>query len=122
MNANPKKSMDEALQQLRKLKGYCQLTPTEAEAEFDAAPSVPISEERIKSLVESILSGEMMSWEPIPDLGWIDDLDLEEVENDAFQLYRNKGEGNEESNAAEDALRKELLDDEDDIKEENGMD
>ena len=122
MSTNPEKRADEALQKLRKLKGYCPLSPEEAEAEFDSAPAVPISDERIKSLVESILSGELTSWEPIPDLTWTDELNLEEVEVDALQLYRNKGEVNDESNAAEDALRKELLDDGNDTEEEDGMD
>jgi hypothetical protein len=122
MSTNPEKRAEEALQKLRKLKCYCPLTPEEAEAEFDAGPAVPVSDERVKSLVESILSGEMTSWEPVPDLGWADDMDLSEVECDARQLYRNQGEADDESRAAEDALRKELLADGDDSEDEDGLD
>jgi len=118
MSNNPEKRADEALQKLRKLKGYCPLTPEEADAEFDAAPAEPISDIEISSIVESIMSGEMTSWEPVPDLGWIDELDLDEVESDSLVLHRNEGEGDEESNAAEDSLREELLEDGDDTEEE----
>lgn len=122
MSTNPEKRAEEALQKLRKLKGYCPLTPEEADAEFDAAPADPISKDEINSIVESIMSSEMASWEPVPDLGWTEGLDLDEVENDSLVLHRNEGEGDDEANAAEDSLREELLDDGDDTEDEDGMD
>lgn len=122
MSTNPEKRAEEALNKLRKLKGYCPLTPEEADAEFDAAPTDPISEDEIDSLVESIMSGEMASWEPTPDLGWTDEINLDEVENDSLVLHRNEGEGDEEANAAEDSLREELLEDGDDTEDEDRMD
>lgn len=118
MSINPDKHADEALRKLRTLKGYSPLTPDEADAEFDAAPADSISQDEINSIVESIVSGEMASWEPVPDLGWTDEFDLDEVESDSLVLHRNEGEGDDEANAAEDSLREELLEDGDDTEDE----
>jgi hypothetical protein len=80
-----------------------------------------MTSDQIRSIVESVTSGELASWEPVPDLNWTNELDLGEVEEDAMQLYRNKGEDDEASDE-EDELRKELLSDGDEPEEQDGMD
>ena len=122
MSTNSDKRTEEMLNKLRKLKGFCQLTPEEADAEYEAAPTEPLSDDEIASIVESVISGELASWEPVPDLDWADELNLNEVESDAPQLYRNKGEGDDDATAAEDSLREELLDNGNDTEDEDGMD
>jgi hypothetical protein len=121
MSQDAEKNTAEMIAKLRKLKGIAPMTPEEADTAYDDAPAEPLSQDRIRSIVESVASGELASWEPLPDLGWTSELNLEEVEEDAMQLYRNKGEGDEASDV-EDELRRELLDDGDESEESHGMD
>ena len=122
MSPSPEKRMEELFKKLRTLKGFGHMTSKQAEAEFAAATPEDLSDSEIASIVESVMSGELTSWEPSPDLEWADELDLEDVECDALQIYRNKGEDDAEASAAEQDLREELLDDGDDTEEEDGMD
>jgi hypothetical protein len=121
MSQDADKNMDELIAKLRKLKGIGPMTPEEADVAFDEAPEEPMTSDQIRSIVESVTSGELASWEPVPDLNWTNELDLGEVEEDAMQLYRNKGEDDEASDE-EDELRKELLSDGDEPEEQDGMD
>ena len=111
------KRLRELMDKLRKVKGLCPLSEEEAEAAYNAAPDEPMTEDEIRSVVETVTSGELASWEPRLDLDWSEEVDLEDVASDAYQLFRNKGEGDAESAAAEEELRREMLDDGDD---ENG--
>ena len=40
---------------LRKKKGFCPLTPEEAEAAYNAAPDVPLTEDRIALIVRAVI-------------------------------------------------------------------
>lgn len=121
MSQDADKNTDDLLAKLRKLKGIAPMTPEEADAAYDAAPEEPLTGDQIRSIVESVTSGELASWEPVPDLNWTNEMDLGDVEEDAMQLYRNKGE-DDEATDVEDDLRRELLSDGDKPQESNGMD
>jgi len=120
MNNDAEKRAERMIHKLRKLKGFCPMTPEEADAAYDAAPSDEISDDEIQSLVEFVTSGGTASWEPKPDLGWDEEMNLGEVEDEALQLYRNKGEDDGDT-SEEDSLREELLND-DETEDEDGVD
>lgn len=86
------------------------------------APAEPLSPDKIRSIVESVTSGELTSWAPVPELQWTEEINLEDVEKDALQLFRNKGEDNDETDQAEAELRDELLTDDDESEDKNGLD
>lgn len=50
MNHDAEQRADEIIHKLRKLKGFCPMTPQEADAAFDAAPAVPMSAEEISNI------------------------------------------------------------------------
>lgn len=120
MNKDAEKRAERMIHKLRKLKGFCPMTPEEADAAYDAAPADEISHDEIQSLVEFVTSGGKASWEPNPDLGWDEEMNLGEVEDEALQLYRNKGEDDGDT-SEEDSLREELLND-DETEDEDGVD
>jgi hypothetical protein len=110
---NDEQYYKELTAKLRKLKGIGPLTPEEADAEYENAPEDSISPDEIRSIVGSVTSGDLVSWEPVADLDWTQEMDLSEVEEDALQLYRNRGEDDEKTDEIEDELRDELLSDDD---------
>jgi hypothetical protein len=122
MTRDPDKRLDEMLAKLRKLKGLGPMTPEEADAAFDAAPADPVSKDQIRSIVDSVTSGELAIWQPAPDLEWTEKIDVDAVKEDAMQLYRNKGDDDEETEATEDELRDELLSDDDESENQDGLD
>lgn len=119
MSHDAEKRAEEMIHKLRKLKGFCPMTPEEADAGYEAAPADPISDDEIDSMIEFVTSGGNASWEPKPDLGWTHTVNLEDVE-DALQLHRNKGEDDGDT-TEEDRLREEMLSD-DEEEDENGVD
>ncbi len=119
MSHDAEKRAEEVIHKLRKLKGFCPMTPAEADAAYDAAPADSISDEDMDSMIEFATSAGTASWEPRPDLGWTDEENIEEVEEDTLQLHRNKGE-HEGDTSEEDRLREEMLSD-DETEDEDGM-
>lgn len=61
MSRDAEKRADEMTHKLRKLKGLCPMSPEEADAAFDAAPSVPIPPVKVRSIIDSV-----KSWEAEP--------------------------------------------------------
>ena len=120
MSHDAEKRADKVLHKLRKLKGFCPMTPVEADAAYDSAPADAISDDEIDSLIDFVTSGGEASWEPKPDLGWTDEENISEVEDDALQLHRNKDEDDGDT-TEEDKLREELLSD-DEEEDEDGVD
>jgi hypothetical protein len=120
MGHDAEKRAEEMIHKLRKLNGFCPMTPEEADAAYEAAPAVPISEDDIESMIEFVTSGGRASWEPRPDLGWADDINTSEVEDDALQIHRNQGEDDGDT-TEEDKLREEMLSD-DESQDEDGVD
>jgi hypothetical protein len=122
MSHDPDKRLDEMLAKLRKVKGLGPMTPEEADAAFDAAPAAPLSQDQIRSVVDSVTSGELAIWQPTPELNWADEIDLDGVDEEAMQLYRNKCEDDQETQSVEDELRRELLSEDDESENSNGLD
>ena len=87
---------------LRKKEGFCPPTPEEAEAAFDEAPSVDLSEERLDSIVEAVTSdGKDADWQE----------DEENAETGEPVLYRKPGEGDPTAKKNEKELEEEMLTD-----------
>ena len=104
----------------RALRGLCPMTPEEADAEFDNAPPVPLSESEIKAMVDAAISGAAPSWQA--DAGeWSPDMDTSLVEEEMLAMYREEGETDEETDATEEELRKRMLSD-DAADEQDGLD
>lgn len=120
MTSDSDKYWKKAAGKLRRAKGLCPMTPEEAEAAFDAAPHIPIPPEDIQSIVQSVTSGEFASWEPTGVREWSEDGDLQGVNEDVMQLFRNEGEPEESASAQESDLEEELLSD-DESEENNGL-
>ena len=108
MSHDAEERANEVIHKLRKLKGFCPMTPEEADAAYDATTADPISEDEIDSMIDFVTSAGKASWEPVPDLGWTDEVDIETVEEDALQLHRNKGD-EEGDTTEEDKLREEMV-------------
>ena len=111
MNSDADNSWDHVFKQLRRLKGLRHLSPSEAEAELRNTPKEPISDEEIENIIKSVTSGELASWEPLPQPDLVGDLDLESIKDDVYQLNRNAGESDPETDELEEGLRRELLSD-----------
>lgn len=120
MSHDAEKHAEEMIHKLRKLKGFGPMTPEEADAAYDAAPADPISDDEIDSMIEFATSGGRSPWEPRPDVGWPDEVNTSDVEDDVLQIHRNKGE-DEGDTTEEDKLREELLSD-DKAEDQDGMD
>ena len=120
MSHDAEKRAEDMIHRLRKLKGLCPMTPEEADAAYDAAPSIPISRDKIRSIIESVMSGEFVSWEPVPDRGANEHMELGSVESESLQLFRNKGD-DDGYTSEEDNLREEMLSDEQ-TEDQNGVD
>lgn len=59
MSVEDDKFWDEVAGALRKKRGLAPLTPEEAQAAYDAAPEVPVSEDRIKEITNyAVLGGQ----------------------------------------------------------------
>src|ERR1700721_2006311 len=67
MSHDAEKRAEEMIHKLRKLKGLSPMTPEEADTAYDAAPSIPISPDKIHSIIESVTSRASVPWEPVPD-------------------------------------------------------
>lgn len=122
MSSDADKYWHEIAGKLRKKKGLGPLTPSEAEAAFDAAPEIPLSDDQIQSITDSVSSGELTTWEPTPNLDWTNEVNLEEVEEGVGQLFRNEGDRDPKTDKAEEELRQELLDDDESEDDADGVD
>ena len=119
MSHDAEKRAEDVIHKLRKLKGFCPMSPEEANAAYEASPADPILEEDVNSMIEFVTSGGDASWEPIPDLTWTEKEDISGVQEDTLQLHSNKGDA-EGDMTEEDRLRKEMLND-DETEDEDGM-
>lgn len=119
--SDAEKYWNDRLQKLRRFKGLCPLTPSEAEEALSKMRSRPASDAEIDAIVDAISRGVMpeSSDEP-PPADWSAEYDHEAIESEAV-LFRNEGEGADEPDASENELLEELLgDDEDDANHMEG--
>lgn len=111
---------DEIAPKYRKIKGYCPMTPEEADAAYDAAPEIPMSPEEIERIVDAVVTGEPPDFDPkVPE--WSPEAELADVEEDMLAVFREEGEADPETDAKEEELRKRMLNDET-TDEQDGLD
>jgi hypothetical protein len=104
---------------LAKKSGFAPLTPAEAEMEFEELPDTKLPDSEIESIMEEVISGQLTDWTPTPideqNLG----IDAEVIEEDVYQLNRNAGEGDVETDGLLDELRRKALEDKPEDGQEN---
>lgn len=112
---------DDVAGKLRKVKGLCPLTPEEAEAAFDAAPEIPLTPDEVESIVDAVTSGELASWDPLPDADAEADPSFGEVNEQVLQVFRHEGEEDADADREEQDLENELLNENDPKEDEDGL-
>lgn len=120
MTSNADSFWNEIAPKYRKLKGFCPMTPEEADAAYDAAPVVPMTAEEIQRIVDGVVAGETPEWEP-EIIEWSPNENLEAVKDEMLAVYREEGEADPETDAKEEELRKRMLNDES-TNEQDGVD
>ena len=113
------KFWQEVEKDLARKAGFAPLTPEEAEREFEELPDMKLPDSEIESIMEEVISGQLTDWTPTPideqDLG----IDAEVIEEDVYQLNRNAGEGDVETDGLLDELRRKALEDKPEDGQEN---
>lgn len=110
MTSDDDKFWESMVEKLRRASGFCSPTPEEAEAEMDAEGDEPMSEETLASIVAAVVSGKLTPRDPEPE--WAEDIDTQAVEEGVFQLNRNLGDEDPETDRLLDELRRKALGDE----------
>ena len=121
MSDDADKFWDQVAGKLRKVKGLCPLSPEEAEAAFHAAPEIPLSPGEVDSIVDAVTSGELVSWDPVPDDDGETDPSFGEVDEQVLQVFRHEGEDDAEADQEEQNLENELLNENDPKEDEDGL-
>jgi O-acetyl-ADP-ribose deacetylase (regulator of RNase III) len=65
MSRDAEKRADEMINKLRKLKGLCPMSPEDADAAFDAAPSIPLTRNKIRSIINSVKTRELVTYKHV---------------------------------------------------------
>ena len=92
--------------------GLAPLTPEEAQKEFDELPDTKLSDSEIDSIMDQVTSGQLTDWTPTPIDAQTPGLDSAAIEEDVYQLNRNAGEADAETDELLDELRRKALEDE----------
>jgi len=96
---------------LARRSGVAPLTPEEAQKEFDALPDEKLSDSEIDSVIEQVTSGELAVWTPEPTDVEMPGAESQAIEQDVYQLNRNEGEADAETDELLDELRRKALED-----------
>jgi hypothetical protein len=102
-------SFPELLRKLRRAMGLAPPTAAEADAAMARAAESPMSDQEIRSITDSVVSGKPAERELATDFGWAESLSTSDVENEAYAMNRNRGEVDEETKKRLDELRKKAL-------------
>ena len=113
------KFWQEVEKDLARRAGFAPLTPDEAQKEFEKLPDANLSDTEIDSIVEEVTSGQLTDWTPTPIDEQIVGLESETIEEDVYQLNRNEGEADAETDELLDELRRKALEDEPSDGQEN---
>ena len=114
MNNEDKEFWEWAAPKLRREYGYTDMTPEEIEAFLDTVEDEELPPHQIEHILESIRADAVPHWEPEPDFLGIDELHDTDVEEEVYQLNRNKGQEDEETLRRIEELRRKALDNEED--------
>ena len=109
---------------LRKGKGMARLTPDQAQRAFETTSDIRLTSAEVDSIVDQVLSGGLAIWSPTPSDSEAADLSAEGVKEDVYQLNRNLGQADPESENLLEELRRKALEDEGDdgnSKDTDGM-
>lgn len=107
---NDEQYWNQRAEKLRRFKGFCPLTPGEAEEALKKAKRRKASEEEIDRIVDSIARGELPDVDEQPSVDWAPEYDHSAMDREAA-LCRNEGDDANESNDTEEELLEELFDD-----------
>ena len=119
MNSDADRFWGEIAPQYRKLKGLCPMTYEEADAAFDDAPEISMSDDEVQEIVDAVVRDETADGES-GSAEWSPDSSLRSVEEDLLAVFREEGETDPDTDAKEEELRKRMLSDE--ASGEDGMD
>jgi len=104
----------ELARRLRRALRMGELTPEQAQAEYDAAEPADVPEATIEAMVNRVFEEQDEAEEPTFEITeWTPEADTNDVESDVFQLNRNEGEADPEVDELIEKHRREALDDED---------
>jgi len=96
---------------LARRSGVAPLTPEKAQKEFEALPDKKLSDSEIDSIIDQVTSGELAVWAPEPIDAGMPGAESQEIEEDVYQLNRNVGEADAETDELLDELRRKALED-----------
>ena len=96
---------------LARQSGVAPLTPEEAQKEFEALPDARLSDSEIDSIIDQVTSGKLAVWTPAPMDAETPGVDSEAIEEDVYQLNRNEGQADAETDDLLDELRRKALED-----------
>ena len=113
------KFWQEVEKDLARQAGFAPLTPEEAQKEFEKLPDTKLSDLEIDSIIEQVTSGQLDDWTPTPIDEQSPGLESEAIEEDVYQLNRNAGEADAETDELLDDLRRKALEDEPSDGQEN---
>ena len=113
------KFWQEIQKKLARQAGYASLNPEEAQSEFEELPDTKLSDSEIDSIIGEVTSGQLTDWTPTPIDEQILSVESEVIGEDVYQLNRNAGEPDAETDELLNKLRRKALEDEPSDEQEN---
>ena len=113
------KFWQEVEKDLARKAGLAPLTPEEAEREFEELPDAKLLDSEIDSIIEEVTSGQLTDWTPTPIDEQALGVDSEVIGEDVYQLNRNAGEADAETDELLDELRRKAFENESEDGQEN---
>ena len=114
MNTEDKEFWEWAAPKLRQEYKHKEMTPEEIDAFLDSVEDEALPPHQIDHILESIRANSIPHWESEPDFMGTDELHYTDVEEEVYQLNRNKGQEDEETLRHIEELRGKALNDEED--------
>ena len=96
---------------LARQSGVAPLTPEEAQKEFETLPDARLSGMEMDSIIDQVTSGELAVWASVSTDADLPAADSEAIEQDVYQLNRNEGQADAETDELLDELRRKALED-----------
>src|ERR1700675_2471142 len=112
MNTEDKEFWEWAVPKLRREYMPTEMTPEAIEAFLDSVGDEELPSHQIEQILESIRANSIPHWEPEPDFMGTDELHDTDVEEEVYQLNRNKGQEDEETLRRMEELRRKALNNE----------
>jgi len=113
------KFWQEVEKDLARKAGFAPLAAEQADREYNELPEATLPDSEIDSIINKVTSGELTDWTPMPVDEPPLDVDSEVIEDDVYQLNRNAGEGDAETDELLNDLRRKALEDESEDGQEN---